>query len=46
VTFSIGLMTFITAPASTNELVKMVDDLMYTVKNNGKNAISYSVYAG
>ena len=46
VTFSIGLMTFITAPASTNELVKIVDDLMYTVKNNGKNAISYSVYAG
>jgi diguanylate cyclase (GGDEF)-like protein len=46
VTFSIGLMTFTAMPASTNELIKMVDDLMYTVKHNGKNAISYSVYAG
>ena len=46
VTFSIGIMTFNATPATTEELVKLVDDLMYTVKNNKKNAISYSVYKG
>jgi diguanylate cyclase (GGDEF)-like protein len=46
VTFSIGVITFLAPPATTNELIKMVDDLMYTVKRNGKNATSYSVYAG
>ena len=46
VTFSIGIMTFNATPATTKELVKLVDDLMYTVKNDKKNAISYSVYKG
>jgi len=46
VTFSIGIITFNATPATTEELVKLVDDLMYTVKNNKKNAISYSVYKG
>ena len=46
VTFSIGVITFMAAPATTIELIKLVDDLMYTVKDNGKNAIRYSVYAG
>lgn len=46
VTFSVGAITFNATPDTTNELIKMVDDLMYTVKHNGKNAISYSVYAG
>lgn len=46
VTFSMGVMTFPTAPATPNEVIGMVDALMYTVKNAGKNAIRYSVYAG
>ena len=46
VTFSIGVITFIESPDTSNELIKMADDLMYTVKNNGKNAIVYSIYAG
>ena len=36
---------FIAEP-NVGELIKMVDDLMYSVKNNGKNAIRESVYAG
>jgi len=34
VTFSIGIMTFNATPPTTDDLVKLVDDLMYTVKNN------------
>jgi diguanylate cyclase (GGDEF)-like protein len=46
VTFSIGVITFKATPDTANELIKLVDNLMYTVKNNGKNAIIYSVYTG
>jgi diguanylate cyclase (GGDEF)-like protein len=46
VTFSIGAMTFPAAPATPNEVIGMVDALMYTVKNSGKNSVRYSVYAG
>ena len=46
VTFSIGVITFFAIPKTTNDLIKMVDTLMYEVKNNGKNAISYSVFNG
>lgn len=46
ITFSIGALTCTTAPPSTNELVKMADELMYSVKRESKNAIKYSTYAG
>jgi diguanylate cyclase (GGDEF)-like protein len=46
VTFSIGVITFKAMPASTDEMIKMVDDMMYAVKRSGKNAINYAVYAG
>jgi diguanylate cyclase (GGDEF)-like protein len=46
VTFSIGVITFNATPATANELMKLVDDLMYTVKRSGKNAILYDVFAG
>jgi diguanylate cyclase (GGDEF)-like protein len=46
VTFSIGAITFLATPGPINDLIKMADDLMYTVKNDGKNAIGYSVYSG
>jgi diguanylate cyclase (GGDEF)-like protein len=44
VTFSMGVLTCQVAPPSTDELVKMADDLMYQVKRGGKNGIKYSTY--
>jgi len=46
VTFSIGVLSCVEAPQSIDEVVKMADDLMYSVKKNGKNAISYATFAG
>jgi diguanylate cyclase (GGDEF)-like protein len=45
VTFSIGVLTCQAAPPTPNELVKMADNLMYSVKNDGKNAVKYATYA-
>lgn len=45
VTFSIGVLTCIKMPSTTDELLKQADALMYSVKNAGKNAVTYSVYA-
>ncbi len=44
VTFSIGVLTFLTMPHSVEEMVRLTDELMYEVKVGGKNAIKYSVY--
>jgi diguanylate cyclase (GGDEF)-like protein len=46
ITFSIGVVTCSSAPETTDELVKIADELMFSVKHNGKNAIKYSTYAG
>jgi diguanylate cyclase (GGDEF)-like protein len=46
VTFSIGALTCRQAPADHQELIRLADQLMYTVKNASKDAISYAVYAG
>ena len=46
VTFSIGVLTCSAAPPTTEELVRMADDLMYSVKRTGKNELKYSIYAG
>jgi diguanylate cyclase (GGDEF)-like protein len=46
VTFSIGVLTCVDMPKTTEELIKQADDLMYWVKNNGKNSIRYSLYRG
>lgn len=46
VTFSVGVITCQKEPLSVDELVKMADELMYSVKNGGKNGIKYSVYSG
>ncbi len=43
VTFSIGVLTCLKATSSTDELIKRADNLMYSVKKNGKNAIAYAV---
>jgi diguanylate cyclase (GGDEF)-like protein len=44
ITFSIGVVTCSRAPQTPNELVKIADELMYSVKRAGKNAIKYSTY--
>jgi diguanylate cyclase (GGDEF)-like protein len=46
ITFSMGVITCNSAPPTTNELVSMADDLMYSVKRDGKNAIKYAAYGG
>ena len=46
ITFSIGVLTCNAFPGTTEELVKMTDELMYAVKRDGKNAIKYATCAG
>jgi len=46
ITFSVGIVTCKVSPHTTEELVKMADELMYSVKSNGKNTVKYSIYAG
>jgi diguanylate cyclase (GGDEF)-like protein len=46
ITFSVGVLTCSAMPASTEELVKIADELMYQAKRDGKDAIRYSIYAG
>ena len=46
ITFSIGVLTCTAPPVKADELVRMADELMYSVKSGGKNAIVYSIYAG
>ena len=44
VTFSIGVLTYLSGPTTIEELLKRADNLMYTVKKDGKNAILYSTF--
>ncbi len=44
VTFSIGVVTYYEAPYSIDELIGIADTVMYGVKNNQKDAITYTVY--
>ncbi len=46
ITFSVGVLTCLNAPHTTDEIFRMADDLMYSVKRDSKNAIRYSVCAG
>ena len=46
VTFSIGVLTFTSPPHSVDEAINMADRTMYSVKNSGKNNISYVVQNG
>lgn len=43
VTFSIGVVTYVEAPENVDELIKLVDNLMYEVKRNGKNSVKFGV---
>ncbi len=46
VSFSVGVLTCEQLPCACDELIKGADDLMYAVKNNGKDAVKYGVYGG
>ena len=43
VTLSIGVLTCSGDSLTSEELIKNVDELMYTIKNNGKNSISFAL---
>jgi diguanylate cyclase (GGDEF)-like protein len=44
VTISMGVVTYLSAPASVDETTKLADTLMYKVKSAGKNAVQFAVY--
>jgi diguanylate cyclase (GGDEF)-like protein len=46
ISFCMGVVTCVIPPPTTNDLVKMADDLMYSVKRDSKNGIRYAVYKG
>jgi diguanylate cyclase (GGDEF)-like protein len=46
VTFSIGAISFHQPVITADDCIKLADKLMYTVKQNGKNAIAYEDHAG
>ena len=46
VTFSLGVVTYKEVPKTVDEMVKIADNAMYTVKTDGKNGVNYCVYAG
>jgi diguanylate cyclase (GGDEF)-like protein len=46
ITFSAGAVTYVATPNSTEETIKIADDLMYSVKNSTKDGVQYSLYTG
>ena len=44
VSFSVGMVSFETIPSDIKEIIKIADDLMYSVKNNEKNNIAFKVW--
>ena len=46
VSFSFGALTYQNGATTTEELIRRADELMYSVKNKGKNGIAYGTYAG
>lgn len=46
ITFSLGVLTCSVAPPTTEEVVRMADELMYSAKRGNKNAIVYGTYKG
>ena len=45
-TTSIGVLTCDNAALSAQEIIGMVDEVMYSIKQTGKNAIKFTTYAG
>jgi diguanylate cyclase (GGDEF)-like protein len=46
VSFSVGVVICNAVPKTVDEMLKMVDDTMYSVKNAGKNGVNYRIYSG
>jgi diguanylate cyclase (GGDEF)-like protein len=46
VTFSIGVLTCYAAPGTSEGVVKLADDLMYSVKLGTKNNVSFATFGG
>jgi diguanylate cyclase (GGDEF)-like protein len=44
VSFSIGAVTFIEPPDSVDEMIRIVDNLMYSAKAGGKNRVLYESF--
>ncbi len=44
VTFSVGVLTLTAPSISTDKIFSIVDRMMYSVKNNGKNDIKFATY--
>ena len=44
VTFSIGAVTFIGSPTTVDEMIKVADSLMYSVKKSGKNMVRHETF--
>lgn len=44
VTFSMGALTYLSAPETIEQVLKLTDLLLYRVKRAGKNAIEYAEY--
>jgi diguanylate cyclase (GGDEF)-like protein len=45
ITLSIGVLTCANLSHTADKIIRMADDLMYSVKRDSKNAIKYAVYA-
>ena len=45
-TLSMGVVTFNQLPASVDEMIRLADAAMYSVKTSGKNGVCYRVYPG
>jgi PleD family two-component response regulator len=43
-TFSMGAVTFITPPATLQEMIKRADEVMFSVKSSGKNRLQQEVW--
>lgn len=46
VTFSIGVMTYHSAPPSVEAMIHMADELMYAVKGTTKDGVRYKQFSG
>lgn len=46
VTFSIGMVTYLDAPATVDDMIRRADLLMYEVKGSGKDELRHEVVAG
>ena len=44
VTFSIGVVTYLKVPKSVDEMVKIADSVMYSVKTNTKNGVCFHAF--